>query len=202
MSASRRSLSVHMLVLGLVVLSAGLGAQRGGGGGRSAGMERPETPTVFDSEELKIHFDAPEGSLLYTRAAPGRYKAVLVDGKVLRMDSTSGRDVVLEAKSSPNMSEADLKGYLSVLETNPPQAKLPGFKKVSLKTIKIGKHKDKEAIDFVYNVELDGAPKTFRQVAFVHGGNGFVFTCSSLQPKFGAADIALFGLVFSRLEFR
>jgi hypothetical protein len=29
-----------------------------------------------------------------------------------------------------------------------------------------------------------------------------VFTCSSLQPKFGAADIALFGLVFSRLEFR
>ena len=194
--------TVFVLVLAVVLLSAGPAAQRGGGGGRSAGMERPETPTVFDSEELKIHFDAPEGSLLYTTAAPGRYGSVLVNGKFLRMDSTSGRDVVLEAKSSPNMSEAELKGYLSVLETNPPQAKLPGFKKVSLKTIKIGKDKDKEAIDFVYNAEQDGAPKTFRQLAFVHGGNGFVFTCSSLRPKFGEADITLFGLVFSRLEFR
>jgi hypothetical protein len=165
-------------------------------------MERPETPTVFDSEELKIHIDAPEGVLIYTAAAPGRYKSLLVNGKFLHIDSMAFRNTVVEAKASPNMSEADLKGYLNVLETNPPQAKFPGYKKVSLKTIKIGKQKDKEAIDFVYNVEQNGAPTTFRQVAFVHGSSGFVFTCSSLQPRFGEADISLFSLVFSRMEFR
>jgi hypothetical protein len=189
-----------VLLLGVVLVSAGPGAQRGGG--RGTAVERPETPTVFDNEELKIHFDAPQGALIYTPAAPGKYKDVLVNGRFLRMGSTEYRDVVVEAKSSPKMTEADLKGYLDVLGTNPPQAKLPGFKKVSLKTIKIGKQKDKEAIDFVYNAEPDGAPKTFRQVAFLHGGNGFVFTCSALQPQFGAADISVFGPVFSNMEFR
>jgi len=198
MSAILRT--VFVLVLGVVLLSAGPAAQRGGG--RGTGAERPETPTVFDSEELKIHIDGPEGVLIYTAAAPGRYESVLVNGKFLRIDSMAFKNTVVEAKASPNMSEADLKGYLNVLETNPPQAKLPGFKKVSLKTIKIGKQKDKEAIDFVYNAERDGAPTTFRQVAFVHGSNGFVFTCSCLQPRFGEADISLFGLVFSRMEFR
>jgi hypothetical protein len=198
MSAFPRT--VLVLVLGVVLVSVGLGAQRGGG--RGTGVERPETPTVFDSEELKIHIDAPEGVLIYTAAAPGRYKSLLVDGKFLHMDSMAYKNTVIDAKASPNMSEADLKAYLNVLETNPPQAKLPGFKKVSLKTVKIGKQKDKEAIDFVYNVEQDGAPKTFRQVAFVHGSNGFVFSCSSLQPRFGEADSALFSLVFSRMEFR
>jgi hypothetical protein len=196
------SRTVFVLVLGVVLVSADLGAQRGGGGGRGTGVERPETPTAFDSEELKIRFDAPEGVLIYTAASPGRYQSVLVNGKFLRLGSMAYRDVVVEAKSSPNMTEADLKGYLDVLGTNPPQAKLPGFKKVSLKTIKIGKQRDKEAIDFVYHAEQDGAPRTFRQVAFLHGGNGFVFTCSSLQPQYGAADISVFSLVFSRMEFR
>lgn len=200
MSAFLRA--VVLLVLAVVLLSAGPAAQRGGGGGRSAGMERPETPAAFDSEELKIHFDAPLGTLLFTTAAPGRYKSLLVNGKFLRMGSTAYRDAVVEAKSSPNMTEADLKGYLDALEKTPPQAKLPRFKKISVKTIKIGKQKDKEAVEFVYNAEQDGAPKTFRQVAFVHGGNGFVFTCSSLQPQFGAADLAVFSPMFSHMEFR
>ena len=82
------------------------------------------------------------------------------------------------------------------------QAKLPGFKKVSLKTIKIGKQRDKDAVEFVYNAEQGGTSTTFRQIAFVHAGMGFVFTCSSLQPQFGAADSQVFNPVFAHMEFK
>ncbi len=197
MSSSVRSLVV--ILLGVVLSSAGLAAQRGG---RGAEIERPEAPAVFDSQELKIHFDVPQGALVYTVAAPGRYESVLVNGKFLRMASKEFRDVVVEAKSSPNMTEADLKGYMTALETNPPQAKLEGFKKISVKMIKIGKERDKDAVEFLYNSHQDGTPRTFRQVAFVHAGNGFVFTCSSLEPQFGAAMVSMFNVLFSRLEFR
>jgi hypothetical protein len=197
MSAFLRSVVVFLL--GVVLSSAGLTAQRGG---RGAAPERSEAPAVFDSQELKIRFDAPQGALVYTVAAPGRYASVLVNGKFLRMGSAEFRDVVVEAKSSANMTEADLKGYMSALETNPPQAKLQGFKKISVKMIKIGKERDKDAVEFVYNSQQDGAPRTIRQIAFVHAGNGFVFTCSSLEPQFGAANVSVFNVLFSRLEFR
>ena len=197
MSASLRSLVVFLL--GVVLSSVGLSAQRGR---RGAETERPEAPPVFDSQELKIRFDVPLGALIYTVAAPGRYESVLVNGKFLRMGSQEFRDVVVEAKSSANMTEADLKGYMTALETNPPQAKLQGFKKISVKMIKIGKERDKDAVEFVYNSQQDGTPRTFRQVAFVHAGNGFVFTCSSLEPQFGAAMVSMFNVLFSRLEFR
>jgi len=193
-----------VVVLGVVLLSVGLAAQRGGGGGggNRGGVERPETPMVFDSEELKVHIEAPDKTLLYTTAAPGRYKSMLVNGKFLHISSMEFRDIAMDAKASPNMTEADLKGYLDALGTNPPQAKLPGFKKVSLKTIKIGKQRDKDAVEFVYNAEQGGTSTTFRQIAFVHAGMGFVFTCSSLQPQFGAADSQVFNPVFAHMEFK
>jgi len=197
MSAFLRS--VVLFVLGVVLLSAGPSAQRGGRGGDVA---RPTTPNVFDSEELKIRFDVPEGLRLYTVAAPGRYKEVLINGRFLHLDSAEYRDAVIDAKFAANTTEADLKAYMKVLETAPPQAKLPGFKKVSLKAIKIGKQADKDAISYVYNVDQNGTPKTVRQVVFVHNGNGFTFTCSSLEPEYGGAEISMYGLVFARLEFK
>ncbi len=195
--------TVFVLVFGVVLMSAGLGAQRGGGGGRaSGGFERPETPMAFDSQELKIHIDAPEHSMMYTTAVPGPYKSALVNGKFLHVDSKDYRHVAVEAKSLPKMTDADLKAFVDTLGTNPPQAKLPGFKKIGLKTIKIGKDRDKEAVEFVYNAEQNGTPMTFRLVAFVHGDNGFVFTCSSLEAESGAAESLVLVPLISHMEFR
>ncbi len=197
MSAFLRA--VFLFVLAVVVLSAGPAAQRGGAG---AGTERSDAPAVFDSEELKIRFDAPRGVRIYTPDAPGPFKASLIGGKFLRLGFGEIRELAVEAKSSPNVTETDLKGYLGILETTPPQAKLEGFKKVRLKTIKIGKERDKEAIDFVYNAKQDGLSRTFRLVAFVHNGNGFTFTGSSLEHQFGEAELKVYGPLFSHMEFR
>jgi hypothetical protein len=193
--------ATFVLVVGLVLMSAGLGAQRGGGR-RSSDVARPETPTVFDSEELKVHIVAPDKTMMFTTTAPGQYQSMLVNGKFLHISSMAYRDIVVDAKSLPKMADTDLKAFADTLGTNPPQAKLPGFKKVRLKTIKIGKARDKEAVEFVYNAEQDGTPRTFRLVAFVHGDNGFVFTCSSIAPQFGEGESAVFNPLFSHMEFR
>jgi hypothetical protein len=108
------------------------------------------------------------------------------------------RSASVTSKSSPNATEAELKSYKEILDANPPQAKLEGFKKHSVRFIKIGKLADKEALEFVYDVGIT----TIRQVVFVHNGRGVTFTCSALQAQYGAAQADMFKPLFSRLEFR
>jgi hypothetical protein len=190
-----------LVVLSVVVFSAALAAQRGGGRGRGGG-ERPATPTTFDSQELGISFAVPSGLQLYTPEAPGRFKSLLSEGRFLYLTSSSMRNTTVSAKYSSGTSDADLKAYRQILDTNPPQAKLPGFKKHRVRFIKIGKNADQEALDYEYDVKQNDLPVTIRQVVFVRDGKGFTFTCTSLQHQFGEAEATLFGPLFSHLEFR
>jgi len=187
--------SFVLVTLFLTGIAVNVSAQRGG---RSMTAERPDTPTRFDSQELAIAFDAPPGVRIYTPAAPGRYKSALGEGRFVYLDSSDVRNASVVAKFSANATEAELKSYKDILETNPPQAKLEGFKKHSVRFITIGKHADKEALEFVYDTQL----VTIRQVVFVHNGMGITFTCTSLQAQYGAAEVELFKPLFSRLEFR
>jgi len=185
-------------MLAVILVTAAAGSAFAQRGGRGAAVERPDTPARFDSQELALAFDVPEGLRLYIPAAPGRYKSVLVEGKFLYLENPGMRSASVVAKSSAGVTEADLKGYKDVLDTNPPQAKLEGFKRHSVRFIKVGKNADKDALEFVY----DAGPSTIRQVVFVHNGKGFTFTCTSLQAQFGAAEIEMFKPLFSRLELR
>ncbi len=186
------------LILTAIFVTCFAGAAAAQRGGRNAGMERPETPRRFDNAELGLGFDVPEGLGLYTPERPGRYRSVLKDGRFVYLDIPGIRSASLTAKWSPNTTEADLAGYKSILETNPPQAKLEGFKKHSVKMIKIGKNHDKDALEFVY----DSGNSTVRQVVFVHNGKGFTFTGTVLQAQFGAAEVEMFRPLFERLEFK
>ena len=184
------------------VWAVGLAAQRGGGRGGGMNFERPETPTSFESADLGLKFDVPAGLQLFTEKMPGRYRNVLKDGKFMYLADPNMKRASVVAKATPNMTQADVDGYKSVLEANPPQAKLEGFKKQSVKTIKIGKHQDKDALEFIYDVSEGNMPSTVRQVVFVHNGKGFTFTCTSFQAEYGGADKVMFQPLFSQLEFK
>lgn len=188
----------HSFILAALFLTATAGHAIAQRGGRGATVERPDTPTRFESQELGLAFDVLETLRLYTPVAPGRYESVLVEGKFAYLESPAIRGVSVVAKSSAGVTEADLKGYKDILDSNPPQAKLEGFKKRSVRFIKIGKNADKDALEFVY----DAGSSTIRQVAFVHNGRGFTFTCTSLQAQAGSAEVDMFKPLFSRLEFR
>ncbi len=187
--------SFILVVLFLTALAGDVSAQRGRG---NVEVERPETPTRFDSQELGIAFDAPQGLRIYTPAAPGRYKSVLGEGRFVYLENPDIRNATVIAKFSANATEAELKSYKDLLDANPPQSKLEGFKKHSVRFITIGKRVDREALEFVYDTQL----VTIRQIVFVHNGKGITFTCTSLQAQYGAAQSEMFKPLFSRLEFR
>ena len=187
--------SFVFIVLFLTALAGGVAAQRGRG---NMSVERPETPARFDSQELGLAFDAPPGARIYTPESPGRYKSTLGEGRFLYVESSEIRNATVLAKFSPGATEAELKGYKDILDTNPPQSKLEGFKKHSVRFIKIGKEGGQEALEFVYDTQL----VTIRQVVVTHNGRGITFTCTSLQAQYGAAETELFKPLFARLEFR
>ena len=100
--------------------------------------------------------------------------------------------------SFANATDAELKSYKDILDANPPQSKLEGFKKRSVRFITIGKKADRQALEFVYDTQS----VRIRQVVFVHTGKGITFTCTAPQPHYGTADAEMFKPIFSRLEFR
>ena len=187
--------SFVLVVLFLAACAGEVSAQRGQ---RSMEVERPETPVRFESEELGIAFDAPQGVRVYTPAAPGRYGFVLVEGRFVYLESPRIRNASAVAKFFPNATEAELKSYKDTLDANPPQSTLEGFKKRSVRFITIGRKPGKQALEFVY----DTKSVRIRQVVFVHNGNGITFTCTSPQAQYGTAKTEMFKPIFSRLEFR
>ena len=184
-------------VLFLVMLAVPLAAQRGrrADAGSSA-------KSVYDSEEIGIKFPVPQGLELFTPEEPGPYTSFLSDRRIMYLVGASSRDVSVSAKYSPNVTEADLKASKDTLDSNPPQAKLPGYKKISVRFIKIGAAADKDAVEHIYNVTSNDVPTTVRQVMFLHKGRGFTFTCSAVERQYASVDKRLFEPIFARMEFR
>jgi hypothetical protein len=111
-----------LAVLVLVMLAVPVAAQRGG---RSGGA-RPETKSVYDSEENGMKFPVPPGLELYTPEDPGPYLSVLSDRRSIYLVGASSRDASVSVRCSPNVTEAELKAFKDMLDSNPPQARLPG----------------------------------------------------------------------------
>jgi len=179
----------------LTALADDVSAQRGR---RSVDVERPEPPARFESEELGIAFDAPQGVRIYTPAAPGPYGSVLGEGRFVYLESSGMRNASAVAKFFANATEAELKSYKDILDANPPQSKLEGFKKRSVRFVTIGEKADKQALEFIYDTQS----VRIRQIVFVHNGKGITFTCTSPQAQYGLAEAEMFKPIFSRLEFR
>jgi hypothetical protein len=193
----RRTLGMLMAVLLLAVVSVPLAAQRGRGAGAGSSAK-----SVYDSAENGIKFPVPQGLELFTPEDPGPYTSFLSDRRIMYLVGASSRDVSVSARYSPNVTEADLKASKDTLDSNPPQAKLPGYKKISVRFIKIGTGADKDAVEHVYTVTSNNVPTTVRQVMFLHKGRGFTFMCSAVERQYASADKRLFEPIFARMEFR
>jgi hypothetical protein len=201
MNSSVKVLFVAVVTAVCVASTSSAWAQRGRGG-RGAGAEASGSQTFYDSKEFGIAFAVPPGVVLYTPDAPGRYRAVLTERKIALLVNPLQVEDSITIKYADGMTEADLKNYQAMLETNPPQAKLPGYEKVSLASAKIGKDGAEEAIDYVYKVKQDGADVTLRQIVFVHNGRGFTITCSAARKDFDQANRTWFSTLLKQLEFR
>ena len=195
-----------MVALLLVVLSVSLVAQRGGGGGR--GADRPPVRTTYESGDYGFKFGVPAEMDLYTPDEPGRFSRVFAERRLAYMVSPTRPEESVGIKYTDGVTEADLTSYQTTIETNPPQAQLPGFQKIGVANIQIGKDGAKPAVNFVYELttpKTNLAPSvdmTLRQVVFLHKGRGFTITCEATKKRFDKVNKDTFDKFLSKIEFR
>jgi len=178
-------------------------AQRGGGGGGRSMGGSPEgrgSKTQFDDKSLGVRFAVPPGLDLFTPSAPGRYRSAFTERKIALLVNPRQVEDTISVKYADGMTAADLKAYQVVLESNPPQAKLPGYEKVSITAGKVGKEVAEESVDFIYRATQNGEALTYRQVVFVHGGRGFTVACATRTKDFGTANREWFDSLLKHLE--
>lgn len=188
------------VVLLVVLLSVSLSAQRGGG---ARGADRlPTLLTVYDNNEYGIKFPAPPHLLIFTPDQPGRFRQIFTERRIVYLVDLMGTSAAVTVKYLPSATEADLKSLQSALESNPPQAKLPGYKKISVGVIKIGALGDKDAVEYVYDSKDKDVTVTTRQVVFVHKGKGFTFTCVAPEKDYAAVDKKSFQALFASIQFK
>ncbi len=193
----RRAPALLLVVFVSLLVSVSLVAQRGGGGRRGDA----NTAATFESAEDRLTFPVPPDVSLYTSERPGRYKDLFSKGYVAYLVNQFGKDIRIGVRRMPGVSESDLKGLLQTLETKPPQAAQPGFKKMSVGTIKVGTNNDKDAVDFVYSALDKDVEMTTRQVSFVHRGKGFTFSCIAAAKEFDAANKNTFDRLLASIRF-
>ena len=192
-------------VAGLVCLgvasAAPAWAQRGG---RSVGGGTPEvmaSKTLYENKAFGIKFAVPPGLELHTPDSPGRYRAAFTDRKIVLLVNPLRVEDTIAVKYADGMTEANVRSYQAILESNPPQAKLPGYEKVSLAFGKIGKDGAEEGVEFVYRAQQNGEAVTIRQAVFVHNGRGFTVTCTSVTKDYDMANREWFERLLREIEF-
>jgi hypothetical protein len=201
----RTAYSIWASILLAIVLSAGVSAQRGGGGrgGSSEVAGAPPTLlTAYDNADYGIRFPAPPDFSIFTPDQPGRFRQIFTERRIAYLVDLVGADAAVTVRYLPAANEADLQGFKSTLESKPPQATLPGYKKISVGSIKIGAAHDKDAVDYVYTSKDKDLTTTTRQVVFVHKGKGFTFTCVAPEKDYASVDRKSFEKLFASIEFR
>jgi hypothetical protein len=187
-----------LVVPAVCLVAVTLSAQRGGGRGR--GIERPSN-SAYSNAEFGIAFPAPSAFDLYTPEEPGRFRRLFGERHIAVLVNPMQPEEVVAFRFSGNLTEADLKGYRDTVQNNPPQAKLPGFEKVSVSDAKIGRGGTKDAVDYVYKVKKEKTDDTVRQVVFLHNGRGFLITFTAEQKRFEKANKE-FSQFLGTIEFK
>ncbi len=191
-------------VLLFVLLSVGVSAQRGRSGGGNAGApaDTPILLTAYDSAEYGLKFPAPPGMSLFTPEHPGNFRGALGNGRIVYIVDLMGNAGSVSVRYLPKATEAELSGFRNMMDTNPPQAKLSDYKKISLGSIKVGAARDKDAVEYVYEAKDTDTLTRTRQVVFLHNGNGFIFTCTAPAKDYAAVDSKSFQRLFATIEFK
>jgi hypothetical protein len=188
----------------VLVLSVPIAAQRGRGG---RGVDRPLDRRSYESADYGFKFPVPADMDLYTPDEPGMYRRVFTQRRIVYLVNPMHPEESISIKYSDNMTDADVESYMTVVDTNPPQARLPGFLKIGVIESPIGKDGAKKAVSFVYEMTTPQTEKaesmemTLRQVVFVHKGRGFTITCETSKKRFGKVNPGTFDRFLSRIEF-
>jgi len=185
---------IKILVSIIFVVACAQGAHR-------EEKRKPQQTQVYSNREFGISFNLPQELDLYTPDKPGPLAFMFTERQIVYLVNPNFRDENIGIKYSTGITESDLKQFKNLLDTNPPAASLPGYKKISVKFIKIGVKREKLAVEHVYNMK-GNVSGTLRQVIFVHNELGFTFTCGTSKNRFEKTNKEIFEFVFKTMSFQ
>jgi len=158
------------------------------------------TTNEYKDETNGLTFQIPEGINLYTTENPGPLASqISMDAPYIFVNPAFTEENI-NVKITENISENDLADFKKMLEDNPSQP-LPGYRRISVRTIKIGTDKNKTAIEHIFIMQGNILGK-LRQVVFVNNGRGFIFTCATAVDRFDNANQQFFQRVFDSMVFK
>ena len=155
----------------------------------------------FSNKDLGISFAIPKGLNLYTPEKPGPLRQSFTQGQFLYLINPDFKGENIGAKYSAFITESDLTGFKQELEESLPTSSLPGYKKISVRYIRIGSNKQIKAVEHVYSMR-GNVLETIRQILFIYKGRGFTFTCATSKLRYPKANKVFFDEIFSNIIFK
>jgi len=154
----------------------------------------------YSNKKFGISFTIPDGMKLYTAENPGPLASQISSVNPIYLVNSDFTEENINVKVSEPISEDDLTGFKKMLDQNP-QMNLPKYQRISVSFIKIGKQKNKNAVEHVFMMQGNILGK-LRQITFAHRGKGFTFTCATAVDRFEKANQQFFAPLFASMDFK
>ena len=154
----------------------------------------------YSNKKYGISFTIPKGINLYTAENPGPLASQISSVTPIFLVNADFTEENINVKVSEPISEDDLNGFKKMLDKNPNMS-LPQYKRISVDLIKIGKLRNKNAVEHVFIMKGNILGK-LRQITFAHKGRGFTFTCATAVDRFEKANQEFFTPLFGSMEFK
>jgi len=159
--------------------------------------QEPGGPHYADRAD-GIAFDVPKGINLYTKSNPGPLRSQIDANNPFILVNPAFTEENVNVKIARGATANDLSTMKSQLDKSTTFG-VPGYKRVSVAMIHIGKNKDIPAVEHVFLMK-GNIPGRVRSVTFVIGGNGFVFTCATAVDRFDSANRNFFDPLLSSVS--
>jgi hypothetical protein len=153
---------------------------------------------TIESKETGIKFFVPRGIALYSADNPGPLRSRISTETPYFLVNPDFKDENVNIKIADGVTESDLRGMKDMLDSNP-NTPLPGYKRIEVKFVKIGKGGTIEALEHRYEMKGNVSGR-MRSITFVIGNRGFIVTCGTAVERFESANKDFFEPFLASIE--
>jgi len=154
--------------------------------------------TKVGNKQVGIVFSVPNGIELYSADNPGPLRSRISAETPYFLVNPDFRDENVNIKIADGVTESDLNGLKQMLDSNP-NTPLPGYKRIAVRFINIGKNGKLKAVEHQYQMK-GNVLGTLRNITFVIGNRGFIITCGTTVERFEKANREFFEPFLKSIE--
>jgi uncharacterized protein (TIGR02145 family) len=156
------------------------------------------TGKLVESKKIGITFMVPKEIELYSAENPGPLGSRISTETPFFLVNPDFRDENVNIKIADGVSESDLTGMKEMLDSNP-NTPLPGYKRIAVQFINIGKKGTLKAVEHEYQMNGNVLGR-MRNITFVIGNRGFIITCGTAVNRFEQANRQFFQPFLDSIE--